>query len=367
VYWRLVRSVRRNGKVVQETVAQLGELDAEGRAKAKALARQITGRGDQRELFEAPDADDAAVPVRLKRLRLERGRAFGDIWLGWTLWRALQLDALCDEVLESGREAVPWAQMAAILVIARLCEPSSELHIAEDWYRRTAVDRRFKVRNRVMSEYERYVNPLRGARGRALGERERRPDLRTTTGGVGVRFAPGSAEAFPVGRMGDLTHVRAISPIFPGRSARSQGGGVAAAFRQRWGFGSGESAESPRNASNRGYTPRSSGDLRVANAVFFAPGERQALISPVSVIGTLNARRPGAGLCLSGGTPRRRSTMRSRKAPIPMGVRLPKMGRASAQSSPAALDAGPDRAVLPSAQLLSRVATDGIDPWGPTA
>lgn len=30
--------------------------------------------------------------------------------------------------------------MAAILVSARLCEPSSELHIAEDWYRRTALD-----------------------------------------------------------------------------------------------------------------------------------------------------------------------------------------------------------------------------------
>lgn len=84
-YWRLVRSVRRNGKVVQETVAQLGELDAEGRAKAKALARQITGRGDQRELFEAADRDDAPVPVRLRRLRLERGRTFGDVWLGWTL------------------------------------------------------------------------------------------------------------------------------------------------------------------------------------------------------------------------------------------------------------------------------------------
>jgi hypothetical protein len=51
IYWRLVRSVRRDGKVVQETVAQPGELDAEGRAKANALARQITGRGDQRELF----------------------------------------------------------------------------------------------------------------------------------------------------------------------------------------------------------------------------------------------------------------------------------------------------------------------------
>jgi hypothetical protein len=140
VYWRLVRSVRRHGKVVQETVAQLGELDAEGRAKAKALARQITGRGDQRELFEDPDLDDAPVPVRLRRLRLERGRAFGDVWLGWTLWRALRLDALCDGLLETGREAVAWAQMAAILVVARLCEPSSELHIAEDWYRRTALE-----------------------------------------------------------------------------------------------------------------------------------------------------------------------------------------------------------------------------------
>ena len=132
-YWRLVRSVRRNGKVVQETVAQLGELDAEGRAKAKALARQITGRGDQRELFEQA-GPTRAVAVELGRIRLERGRAFGDVWLGWTLWRALRLDVLCEELLGAGREAVPWSKMAAVLVLARLCEPSSELHIAEDWY-----------------------------------------------------------------------------------------------------------------------------------------------------------------------------------------------------------------------------------------
>lgn len=30
--------------------------------------------------------------------------------------------------------------MAGRLVLARLCEPSSELHIAEDWYRRTALE-----------------------------------------------------------------------------------------------------------------------------------------------------------------------------------------------------------------------------------
>src|SRR6266581_5092283 len=126
-YWRLVRSVRRHGKVVQETVAQLGELDAQGRARARALARTITGRGDQRELFEAELADAAPVAVRLDQLRLERGRTFGAVWLGWTLWRALRLDGLCEALLPSGRESVTWATMAAVLVLARLCEPSSEL------------------------------------------------------------------------------------------------------------------------------------------------------------------------------------------------------------------------------------------------
>ena len=140
-YWRLVRSVRRDGKVVQQTVAQLGELDAEGRAKARALARTIAGRNDeQRELFEEPEREAPAVPVRLSQVRLERGRAFGAVWLGWTLWRALKLDAVCAERLPPGREAVPWSQMAAVLVLARLCEPSSELHIAEDGYRRTALE-----------------------------------------------------------------------------------------------------------------------------------------------------------------------------------------------------------------------------------
>jgi transposase len=140
VYWRLVRSVRRNGKVIQETVAQLGKLDAKGHAKAKALARQITGRGDQRELFEDSASAEATASVRLDRVRVERGRSFGDVWLGWRLWQALKLDEWCEEHLPRGREQVPWSTMAAVLVIARLCEPSSELHIAEGWYRRTALE-----------------------------------------------------------------------------------------------------------------------------------------------------------------------------------------------------------------------------------
>jgi Transposase DDE domain len=139
-YWRLVRAVRVGKKVVQQTIAQLGELDAQGRARARALAATLTGGGSQTDLFESPDPTTEAVPVRLNRVRLERGRTFGDVWLGWLLWRALQLDAVLDRLLPPGREAVPWATMAAILVLARLCEPASELHLAKTWYRQTALE-----------------------------------------------------------------------------------------------------------------------------------------------------------------------------------------------------------------------------------
>src|SRR5574342_345938 len=97
-YWQLVRSVRVGRKVVQQTVAHLGELDAQGRARARALARAITGDRDQPDLFLADDADEP-IAVRLKRIRLERGRTFGDVWLGWTLWRALRLDDVLERLV----------------------------------------------------------------------------------------------------------------------------------------------------------------------------------------------------------------------------------------------------------------------------
>jgi len=141
VYWQLVRSVRHGRKVVQETVAQLGELDAEGRARATQLAHEITGRGgesSQRNLFDEGTPVEA-VKVRLDAVRLERSRSFGAVWLGWTLWQALKLDELLGALLPRGRESVAWAEVIAILAIGRLCEPSSELHVAEQWYRTTAL------------------------------------------------------------------------------------------------------------------------------------------------------------------------------------------------------------------------------------
>jgi transposase len=80
------------------------------------------------------------VAVKLDRVRLERSRNFGAVWLGWFLWRALKLDEVLGALLASKRETVSWSEVIAILVIGRLCEPSSELHVAERWYRSTALE-----------------------------------------------------------------------------------------------------------------------------------------------------------------------------------------------------------------------------------
>jgi transposase len=134
--WRLVRSVRVGKRVIQQTVAHLGELDERGRIEA--LARHLIGAPEQALLFD-DGCLNVAVPVRLKGIRIERSRQFGDVYLALALWRGTGLADLYAELLPAGKERVAWEKIAAVLVAARLCAPSSELHIAEDWYRRTAL------------------------------------------------------------------------------------------------------------------------------------------------------------------------------------------------------------------------------------
>ena len=137
-YWRLVRSVRVGRRVIQQTVAQLGELDEHGRVQARALAHRLIGSPERAQLFD-DGSEQLTVPVRLKGIRIERPRQFGDVYLALALWRGTGLEALCERLLPIGKERIAWSKMAAVLVAARFCEPSSELHIAEDWYRRTAL------------------------------------------------------------------------------------------------------------------------------------------------------------------------------------------------------------------------------------
>jgi len=137
-YWRLVRSVRVGRRVIQQTVAQLGELDERGRVQARALAHRLIGTPERAQLFD-DGSEQLTVAVRLKGIRIERPRQFGDVYLALALWRGTGLEALCERLLSIGKERIAWSKMAAVLVAARFCEPSSELHIAEDWYRRTAL------------------------------------------------------------------------------------------------------------------------------------------------------------------------------------------------------------------------------------
>jgi hypothetical protein len=79
-YWRLVRSVRTGNRVRQQTVAQLGELDAAGRVRARALGAAIIGVERQPGLFDEPGPTES-VTVDLGRFRLERSRRFA--MSGW--------------------------------------------------------------------------------------------------------------------------------------------------------------------------------------------------------------------------------------------------------------------------------------------
>jgi hypothetical protein len=71
------RSFRPVGrKVVQQTVAISANSTA-AVAPEPELARAITVDRDQSDLLIADEVDE--LPVRLKRIRLERNRTFGDV------------------------------------------------------------------------------------------------------------------------------------------------------------------------------------------------------------------------------------------------------------------------------------------------
>src|ERR1700744_1206179 len=107
-YWSLVRSVRIGRRVIQQTVAHLGELDEQGRLEARALGRHVIGAPEEAQLFN-DGSRNVAVPVRLKGIRVERSRQFGDVHLALALWRGTGLEELCRQLLTVGQERTTWA------------------------------------------------------------------------------------------------------------------------------------------------------------------------------------------------------------------------------------------------------------------
>ena len=64
----------------------------------QASARTLIRAPEQGRMFD-DGSGDLSVPVRLKGIRVERPRQFGDVYLALALWRGTGLAQLCEELL----------------------------------------------------------------------------------------------------------------------------------------------------------------------------------------------------------------------------------------------------------------------------
>ena len=149
-YWTLVESVRTARGPRQRVVATIGKLpgfDREEWVGWDEIGRILSGKPrPEPGLFDQPEDPPSWAMVNIKGVSVERLRHFGDLYLGLLLWNRLGFAEFCKEQMASGREEIPWSIMAAILVLARFCAPSSELQIAESWYDKTALEDLLGVR-----------------------------------------------------------------------------------------------------------------------------------------------------------------------------------------------------------------------------
>lgn len=146
-YWTLVRTVRTAKGPRQEIVATLGKepgLESRSRYGWEAVSDLLEGREPsvQGELGQQLNPEPPAqwAQVDLQGVRVERVRDFGQVYLALSLWRRLGLHTLLRELIEGGREEVPWELTACILTLARFCGQKSELEVAQRWYADSALE-----------------------------------------------------------------------------------------------------------------------------------------------------------------------------------------------------------------------------------
>jgi transposase len=133
-YWQLVESYRTENGPRQRVLGYLGDIPEAKRLGVKAAAKELNAAPSlhQPELFDATEPEWTQVDI--KRIWAENPRQFGNAWLCLEVLRKLELPEFLRSVMPQDRAAVAWANMALVLILARLCEPSSELHIAEHYY-----------------------------------------------------------------------------------------------------------------------------------------------------------------------------------------------------------------------------------------
>jgi len=134
-YWQLVESYRTERGPRQRVVAYLGAVEESVRLGVMRAAKG--DRVHQKRLFD--EVEPEWVEVDTRGMRVERVRDFGGPWLGLQMLEMLGLGEFLHCVMPRGREEIEWRVMAEVLVLARLCDPCSELHVAEHLYERTAL------------------------------------------------------------------------------------------------------------------------------------------------------------------------------------------------------------------------------------
>jgi transposase len=145
-YWTLVECVRTARGPRQRVVASIGKLedlkeDERERIGWEDIGRVLSGKpAEVPDLFEKQKEVPEWATVNTRGIQIERMRRFGDVYLGLVLWKRLKLDEIFEKLQGEGREDVAWADMFCVLAVARLCQPSSELAIAESWYEKTALE-----------------------------------------------------------------------------------------------------------------------------------------------------------------------------------------------------------------------------------
>jgi transposase len=145
-YYSLVESVRTSRGPQHRTLAYLGELNGSTESAWRRSVAVFNGEGTetQLELFASDSpvvpSGERVVQVRLDRVRWERPRGFGEVFLAKHLWQLLGLDELLESHMVPGAEQIPWPVMSFILTAARLIAPSSELAIEERFYPSSALE-----------------------------------------------------------------------------------------------------------------------------------------------------------------------------------------------------------------------------------
>jgi transposase len=134
-YWALVESRRTARGPRQHVVAYLGGLEEAARLGIQEAADPHSQA--QRELFAHTEPEWVAVDV--KRVRVDRSLMFGGAWLGHQILCKLGVVEFLQQSMPRGREQISWPAMAMVLVLGRLCDPSSELHLAEQSYEASAL------------------------------------------------------------------------------------------------------------------------------------------------------------------------------------------------------------------------------------